>query len=169
MNEQLFDTTELEAILKEYGENVKKGYQQKLKDHGRPTQENTLASTITVEVEKNGTRYAVYLNLQEYWKYVESGTRPHWAPIAPLLHWVEVKPLLPRPEIEHLPRPQQLKRMAYAVRWKIAQEGTKGTHDLKETTDTLEGYYEERIAEALGRATFDYLEKLIDDTAQLIR
>lgn len=167
MNE-LFDTTELEAILKEYGENVKKGYQQKLKDHGRPTQyHNQLATNITVIVEHSGTRYAVYLELEDYWKYVESGTRPHWPPPSAILEWIRVKPVIPRPDDSG--RIPSEKSLAYLIGRKISEEGTKGTHDLQETTDTLEGYYEERIAEALSRATFDYLEKLIDDTAQLIR
>lgn len=161
----LFDTTELEAILRELGENVKKGYIQKLKDHGRPTQENTLASTVEVVVDHSGTQYTVSLNLQDYWKYVEEGTRPHWPPPQAIMHWIEVKPVLPRPDEQgRIPSPRSL---AYLIGRKIAREGTKGTHDLKETTDTLVGYYEDRIAEALGRAAVQYIERIIDDTSQL--
>lgn len=156
---ELFKLTHLTEILQELADNVRQGYVDKLVKNGRPTTENTLASTVTAEVEVNGTNYLAVLNLQEYWKYVEEGTKPHWAPIKPLIHWVEVKPLIPRPDKNgKLPTPTQL---AYAVRWKIHEEGTKGTHDLKETTDVLLARYQELIAEALGRDTFEYIEKLI--------
>ena len=156
---EIFKLTHLTEILQELADNVRQGYVDKLVKNGRPTTENTLASTVTAEVEVNGTNYLAVLNLQEYWKYVEEGTKPHWAPIKPLIHWVEVKPLIPRPDKNgKLPTPTQL---AYAVRWKIHEEGTKGTHDLKETTDVLLARYQELIAEALGRDTFEYIEKLI--------
>lgn len=158
---ELFKLTHLTEILQELADNVRQGYVDKLVKNGRPTTENTLASTVTAEVEVNGTNYLAVLNLQEYWKYVEEGTKPHWAPIKPLIHWVEVKPLIPRPEQANLPREKQLESMAYAVRWKIHEEGTKGTHDLRETEDVLLGRYQELIAEALGRDTFEYIEKLI--------
>lgn len=157
---ELFRLTHLQQILEELGENVRQGYVNKLVQNGRPTTENTLASTVTAIVECKGTVWEVSLNLQDYWKYVEEGTKPHWAPIKPLIHWVEVKPLIPRPEQANLPREKQLESMAYAVRWKIHEEGTKGTHDLRETEDVLLGRYQELIAEALGRDTFEYIEKI---------
>ena len=158
MNE-LFDTTELVSILEELGENVRQGYVNKLKANGHPTTENTLASTVTAEVEQNGTTYAVVLNLQDYWKYVEEGTRPHWPPRDAIRHWIEVKPVLPRPDEDgRIPKPEQL---AFLIQRKIAKVGTKGTHDLRETTDTILGYYEERLAEARGRSALAYIEKVV--------
>lgn len=157
----LFDTSELLAILEELGENVRKGYVNKLQANGHPTTENKLASTVTAEVEQDGTTYAVVLNLQEYWRYVEEGTRPHWPPRDAIRHWIEVKPVLPRPGKDgRMPKPEQL---AYLIQRKIARVGTKGTHDLAETTDTILGYYEDRLAEALGRAALAYIEKIVQE------
>ena len=159
MINELFDPTALVDILRELGENVREGYVNKLIRNGRPTTENTLASTVTSQVEVNGTTYSVVLNLQEYWKYVEEGTRPHWPPPAAILHWIEVKPVIPRPDEKgRIPTPKQL---AYLIGRKIAREGTKGTHDLKETTDTLLGYYEDRIKEALETDCLRYIEKVM--------
>lgn len=159
MINELFDPTALVEILRELGENVREGYVNKLIRNGRPTTENTLASTVTSQVEVNGTTYSVVLNLQEYWKYVEEGTRPHWPPPSAILHWIEVKPVIPRPDEKgRIPTPKQL---AYLIGRKIAREGTKGTHDLKETTDTLLGYYEDRIKEALETDCLRYIEKVM--------
>lgn len=159
MINELFDPTALVDILRELGENVREGYVNKLIRNGRPTTENTLASTVTSQVEVNGTTYSVVLNLQEYWKYVEEGTRPHWPPPSAILHWIEVKPVIPRPDEKgRIPTPKQL---AYLIGRKIAREGTKGTHDLKETTDTLLGYYEDRIKEALETDCLRYIEKVM--------
>lgn len=159
MINELFDPTALVDILRELGENVREGYVNKLIRNGRPTTENTLASTVTSQVEVNGTTYSVVLNLQEYWKYVEEGTRPHWPPPSAILHWIEVKPVIPRPDEKgRIPTPKQL---AYLIGRKIAREGTKGTHDLKETTDTILGYYEDRIKEALETDCLRYIEKVM--------
>ena len=49
---------------------------------------------------------------------VEMGTKPHWAPIAPLIRWAEEK--LGDPDA------------AFAVRAKIAREGTEGAHMFEE-------------------------------------
>ena len=157
----LFKLDDLYDLLVELGENVRQGYVNKLVKNGHPTQENTLASTVTSEVIVKGTTYEVVLNLQNYWKYVEEGTRPHWPPKNAILHWVEVKPVIPRPDAKgRIPSPESL---AFLISRKIAKKGTTGTHDLKETTDTLLGYYRERITEVLERSAFDYIERVLSD------
>ena len=83
MADALFNPTELTALLKQLGEDVRQGYVDKLVKNGRPTTENTLASTVRAYVEVKGTTYEVGLELQDYWKYVEEGTKPHWPPPPP--------------------------------------------------------------------------------------
>lgn len=157
----LLQLDNLYDILVELGENVRRGYVNKLVKNGHPTQENTLASTVTSEVIVKGTTYEVVLNLQDYWKYVEEGTRPHWPPISAIAHWVQIKPVIPRPDEKgNIPSQQSL---AFLISRKIAEKGTQGTHDLKETTDALLGYYEDLIKEALERDVFDYIEKVTSE------
>lgn len=157
----LLQLDNLYDILVELGENVRRGYVNKLVKNGHPTQENTLASTVTSEVIVKGTTYEVVLNLQDYWKYVEEGTRPHWPPISAIAHWIQIKPVIPRPDEKgNIPSQQSL---AFLISRKIAREGTTGTHDLKETTDALLGYYEDLIKEALERDVFDYIEKVTSE------
>ena len=157
----LLQLDNLYDILVELGENVRRGYVNKLVKNGHPTQENTLASTVTSEVIVKGTTYEVVLNLQDYWKYVEEGTRPHWPPISAIAHWIQIKPVIPRPDEKgNIPSQQSL---AFLISRKIAREGTQGTHDLKETTDALLGYYEDLIKKALERDVFDYIEKVTNE------
>lgn len=161
----LLQLDNLYNILVELGENVRRGYVNKLKANGHPTTKgpdaNQLASTVTSEVIVKGTTYEVVLNLQDYWKYVEEGTRPHWPPISAIAHWVQIKPVIPRPDEKgRIPSQQSL---AFLISRKIAEKGTKGTHDLKETTDALLGYYEDLIKEALERDVFDYIEKVTNE------
>ena len=158
----LLQLDNLYKILVELGENIKQGYIERLKANGHPTtkgpEANQLVSTVTSEVIVKGTTYEVVLHLQDYWKYVEDGTKPHWPPVDAILHWVQVKPVIPRPGADgHIPTQKQL---AYLIGRKISQKGTKGTHDLKETTDALLGYYEDLIKEALERDVLDYIEKI---------
>jgi len=53
----------------------------------------------------------VQFTMDEYGKYVDEGTKPHWAPIAPFKKWASAKGLKPQ--------------TAYAVRASIAKKGTK--------------------------------------------
>lgn len=155
---ELLQLTELTAILQELGENVKRGYINKLVLNGHPTRENTLASTVGVKVVHKGTTYSAVLRLQEYWKYVEYGTKPHWPPPAAIARWIEIKPVQPYPDSRgRIPTPKQL---TYLISRKIARFGTKGTHELQQTKDVLLGYYKGRIKEALKRDVFDYIQKI---------
>ena len=55
---------------------------------------------------------------------VERGSRPHWAPIAPLKLWAR--------------RKLGDERAAYAVRWAIARRGTKGHHMFQRAYEALQ-------------------------------
>ena len=61
-----------------------------------------------------------------YGESVEYGTRPHWAPIAPLKHWAA--------------RVLGDESAAYAVRWKIKREGTKGVHMFQKAFNEAQGF-----------------------------
>lgn len=160
MTEKLLNIDGLVKVLQELGEDVRSGYVDTLVRNGHPTQENTLASTVRSLVEVNGTTYSVVLELQEYWKYVEDGARPHWPPRDAILHWVHIKPVIPRPDEKgNLPSPEQL---AFLISRKISREGTTGTHDLQKAKDAIIPYYEERILAELDRTVLDYIAKIVD-------
>lgn len=61
-----------------------------------------------------------------YGEPVEEGTKPHWAPIAPLKLWAR--------------RKLGDERIAYAIRWKIKRLGTKGAHMFKKGLERSRPY-----------------------------
>lgn len=128
----------LQEVLARYGEKAVDLYRANLQESGRPAS-GDLSESLHTEVVVGDTSIGVDFHVLDYWKYIEHGTRPHWAPIAPLKRWVEVKPVLPHPMANgKLPTPTQL---AYMVQHKIAREGTQGKDDLgralQETWDTF--------------------------------
>ena len=138
-----------ERVLREYGERVRAAYRENLRSHGHFTMSGaTLLDNIQVEVVNNAAgSLSVSLRLADYWKYLEDDTRPHWAPPGVLLDWIRVKPILPRPDGNgRIPKPEQLD---YLIRRKIAEEGTKGTHDLATAVDAMNAHYLHAIEDAL--------------------
>lgn len=156
MADELFTPSNTLRILQELAQDVEQNYKEHLEQHGRIASGDLLRS-ISTEIEVRGTTYIVWLNLADYWKYVEEDTKPHWPPKAAIDRWIFIKPVLPRPDVKP-PTPQQL---SFLIRRKIALEGTKGSHDLRDTENAVLPMYEERILEALERDVLDYVERVL--------
>lgn len=90
-----------------------------------------LSNSIKGIVKQNGKYIVISIQLEDYWKYVEYGTKPHWPPISVIKKWISVKPVLPRPlKNGKLPTANQL---AYLIGRKISKNGTKAKPFLKPT------------------------------------
>ena len=153
----LYDTPNLLAVLQELADEVKRTYKDKLELHDRIASGDLIRSVQT-EVEIKGTTYSVVMELADYWKFVEIDTRPHWPPKDAIDRWIFIKPVIPRPDGNgRIPTPAQL---SYLIRRKIAEDGTTGTHDLRDAKDEILPKYEQRLMDALGRDTLAYLEKI---------
>ena len=50
-----------------------------------------LANTAKAVIKWDGKVFELFFNLQEYWKYLENGTRPHFPPISAIEEWIKVK------------------------------------------------------------------------------
>lgn len=138
----------LQVVLGEYAEEVARYYKENL-DRDDRYASGKLVQSVESRIAVNGQAYQVQLRLEDYWKYVEWDTRPHWPPTSALLQWIEVKPVIPQPGRNgKLPTPQQL---AYLIGRKIARFGTKGSHTLAKTLEEINDRYEERIREALTK------------------
>lgn len=138
----------LRQVLEEYGQAVRNGYQDALIRSNRIAG-GELLNSVEFVVNQGERSFSVVLTLMDYWKYVEEGTRPHWPPSSAILKWIEAKPVLPRPDKNgKLPTPKQL---AYLISRKIAKDGTKGSHDLQKTLDSLNAEYVQRISEAFAK------------------
>jgi len=79
----------------------------------------------------DGRYFTISLELEEYWKYLENGTKPHWPPVNKILEWIKVKPVLPRADKNgKIPTENQL---AFLISRKISKVGTPATHLLRDT------------------------------------
>ena len=158
MAEELFNPSNLLAVLEDLATDIRENYKDHLELHDRIASGDLLRS-VSTEVEVNGTTYTVWLNLADYWQYVENDTKPHWPPKAAIDRWIRIKPVLPRPDSSgRIPTPDQL---SFLIRRKIAREGTKGSHDLRDTKNAVLPAYEERLLEALERDALNYIEKVL--------
>lgn len=90
-----------------------------------------LSNSIKGLVKYDGKYLTVSIRLNEYWRYIENGTKPHFPPIDAIKKWISVKPVLPRPlKNGKLPTTNQL---AYLIGRKIAKKGTLPQPFLKPT------------------------------------
>lgn len=144
---ELFGTPHLTQVLEELGREVAEQYKNNLRESGHSTRPDHLINSITTSVVVDDKAYKVVMQLNEYWKYLENGTEPHWPPVDAIRSWISYKPVLPRPGRDgRLPTPNQL---AYLIGRKIAREGTTGTHDFEEARDETVARWEQRIRAAL--------------------
>lgn len=160
----------LQKALEEYGKEAKAQYQKNLLEmrytKGKnPVLTNRIASgelynSVQSLVIVNGQRYSVVLSLADYWKYIENG-RPagKFPPTSKILEWITVKPVIPRPDdYGRIPTPKQL---AFLIGRKIANDGSEGSHELKNASDTIYNKYYSKIVAALSKDLGGYLEKIV--------
>lgn len=108
-----------------------------------------LINNISYLIQKDTRQVEVSLMLEDYWKYVENDTKPHWPPISKILEWIKVKPVIPSQTYNgKLPTEKQL---AFLIARKISEVGTKGTHDLQETLQQVNSMYEVKLGEAISQ------------------
>ena len=158
MTEPLFEPTNVLRILQDLAHDVEQGYKDSLERNDRVASGDLLRS-VSTEITVNGTTYAVWMNLADYWEYVENDTKPHWPPKSAIDRWIFIKPVIPRPGRDgRIPSPESL---SFLIRRKIAREGTEGTHDLEKTKDAIIPHYEALLLEALERDALNYIEKVL--------
>lgn len=162
---ELMDFSRTEAVLNELAEEIRRNYREHLMDEGHYTtlgSELRLVDSIEAQVTFNGQEFVGTLTMNDYWKYVEEDTAPHWPPRDAILRWVEIKPVIPRPDSRgRIPSPQQL---AFLIGRKIAQTGTEGTHDLQKSKDAIIPFYVPKIQEALRQDLYEYITKYMDES-----
>lgn len=136
------------SVLEEYCQRFEDLYKQNLINSGRNAS-GQLINSISTRVQINDTSIEVFINLEDYYYFIENGRSPgKFPPVDKILSWIQAKPVLPREINGKLPTEQQL---AYLIGRKIANEGFKGTHDLDNTKAALEIEFTEKIKEALAQ------------------
>lgn len=137
----------LVKVLDDYANELYERYTTSLADSERIASGDLLNSVRTI-VSSRGNVYTVELKLEEYWKYVEWDTKPHWPPVNKIIEWIQAKPVLPTPnENGKLPTEQQL---AFLIGRKISEQGTNGTHNLQKTLEEINNEYRDKISDAVA-------------------
>lgn len=137
----------LEKVLEEYAIKLRNTYQDNLINSDRLASGNLLNSVEYI-IEKDNMQISVSLKLEDYWKYVEFDTKPHFPPVDKIMEWIKVKPVLPDNRFGKLPTPDQL---AFLIGRKISEEGTKGTNDLHNAVEEVNNEFMKRIEEAITK------------------
>lgn len=91
-----------------------------------------LTNTANYMCSFNGRWFDVTFTLQDYWKWLENGTKPHFPPIDAIEKWVKIKPIIPTTNSGKVPTTRQL---AYLIARGISKNGTKPTKLLQKTID----------------------------------
>ena len=157
----LIEWPHVEAVLQSFAEALREQYKQNLKEHDHFTTlgtETRLVDSVTAFVEAGASAYEVKMTLNDYWKYVEEGTKPHWPPPKAILKWVQIKPVIPRPYNGRIPSEKSL---AFLISRKIASKGTKGTHDLAQARDSTIEAFRWQLVEALAEDAAQMIFKFI--------
>ena len=147
----------LQEALAQYAQAIADRYKTNLESSGRRATGQLITSVNTVVVV-NENEFAIDLNLEDYWKYVEEGRGAgKFPPPDKILEWIRVKPILPTPLANgKLPTEQQL---AFLIGRKIANEGFEGTHDLQHTMEEVD--YNAIIEEALDKDIMGGLDEIL--------
>ena len=118
-----------------------------------------LLNSVEYIIEKDDRQIEVSLQLEEWWKYVEEDTKPHFPPPDAMLNYIKAKPVLPKQDRNgKLPTPNQL---AYLIGRKISEVGTTGTHNVRDTVRLINERYEEKIGQAISEDINNELDVII--------
>lgn len=166
MANELIQFDNLRAVLEEFAQEFKDNYRAELVAHGRFTRDgkdrlidSLDANTVEAMIREGDEAWTVTINLNDYWKYVENDTRPHWPPPDAIQRWVEIKPVIPRPDASgRIPSPRSL---AYLIGRKISREGTTGSHDFQTAQETTMDRFRSRIRVAMIKDVQNYVRQVL--------
>ena len=118
-------------------------------------------------IQYDGRFFSIYLSLEDYWKYLEYGTRPHFPPLEKIKEWIRIKPVTPLPQANgKLPTENQL---AFLIGRKISREGTPATHLLEDTQNTfrLADKIQQEMIKIIGNRIKEYSEEYWGGTQKI--
>ena len=171
MEEELkieLDYTHLMAALKDYAEEVRALYRQRLIQDDKFAS-GKLIQNMKTDVKVMGTTFTVVLYLEDYWKYVEEGRGPgkKWPPRDKILEWIKIKPIEPEErDNKKLPTPEQL---AFLIQRKIGVEGIEAGHQLRDTVESVNAYWLHKLQSALQEDFDAYAIRIFNAAGRMIK
>ena len=106
-------------------------YKKAISDSGHVAS-GKLENTATYKTNINGSWFELTFVLDETWRYLENGTKPHFPPIEAIERWITVKHIIPTTNSGKVPTTRQL---AFLIARGISKNGTKPTKLLQQTID----------------------------------
>ena len=148
----------VEEVLGRLAEDLRENYKSALLQSDRVASRK-LYQSVRTQVVFGLNSWDVQMSLEDYWKYVENDTLPHWPPRDKILQWILIKPVIPRSGARgKIPTPQQL---SYLISRKISRFGTEGSHDLERTVEGMLPRYMEELSQALQKDATAYVHNLM--------
>lgn len=157
---ELLQLNEVLQVLMDLAREIEDNYKEQLAASGRYTTEYALIDSVHTQVVVGEHGYDVTMTLNDYWKWVENDTKPHFPPPDKILRWIQIKPIIPRPS-ELTGRVPTENQLAFLIGRKIAREGTEGSHGLEKTKDAIIPFFAERLSAALGHDVENYIRKVL--------
>lgn len=137
-------------------------YKDEIKNSGHSAS-GDLEKTARYKLQFSGRYFEVIFQLQDYWKYLENGTKPHFPPIDAIERWIQVKRIVPRTNGgKQIPTTRQL---AYLISREISINGTKPTKLLQKTIDDSDDLISLMLDE-LANMMQDEINEEIDNTTK---
>lgn len=118
-----------------------------------------LLASLQKVVVCNDNEVTVWLVSEDYLKYINEGTEPHFPPIEPIRQWIEDKMIEPYPDKNgKLPT---VKGLAFLIARKISQDGTEADPVLDETLRETNSDWLPRIEEAIVQDVDDEVTAIV--------
>jgi hypothetical protein len=142
----------LEA-LEDYADLLKDEIITILKAHKK---DGKIDKTLKFWVNVLGTKYQLNLDIEDYFKYIESGRRKgaKQPPINAILKWIKQKNILPK--IDKKLKPKQL---AFVIARSISKNGIKALPILNKSISKINKSYKFLLIEALHKDVQEILLK----------
>lgn len=149
----------LERVLNEFADTFIELARENL-DKNNTNASNTLYGSFDKIIDIGEDHFTVSISLEDYWKYIEEGTGPahlpdaraqYWPKIGPLKEWVSIKPGVPKDP-----------GFAYAVRWKIHEEGTEPQPFFEPAKQEAIRQFSQAIDDAIAQDVSDWLEEIVE-------
>ena len=148
----------LKEVLEAYGQTLVEKYQMGLIDKNSIASGRLLDSAKYIVNYEDGV-YELSISLEEWWKYLEEGTLPHWPTVNAIRDWITVKQIVPYPDSKgKVPSVEQL---AFLIGRKISQEGTDGRWILRDALEEMNPDWEKLIEEAIELDVRDEIDEIL--------
>lgn len=188
----------IEEELEVWGIELFEALRQTLKDKkvehgGGQGPELLFENNMNIILNFGGNEYSWVVNMQEYWKYLEYGTKPGgWMPTEKMKNWITLKGINPSSvlhqmrlkslqangkkisgKIKPLPFAKALPQLAYVLQksiykkgisaWQQKHFGKKSTNFVRETLDRMVPILTERLQAKAGQAIIAVIKDEIEN------